>query len=355
MADRLRKYFPMIRTREEVIEEIQSKSELTAIFQRWTEEQQEEFLDFCTGVRGVKILYDGFFKAVMDPDAAPERLEDFISQVLDQRVKIVKVLPIESRIAEETALSVLDIVVQLENNSLINVEVQKIGYSFPGQRCACYSADLLLRQYKRLRSEKGKKFTYKDVKSVYTIVLFEHSPGEFRDFPEDYVHRIEATSNTGIRIDLLQKYVFLPLDIFKEHRHNKTIRNKLDGWLTFFSTDEPETVERLIDIYPEFIPMYQEIYTICRNMENVMEFYSEELKIMDRNTVLYMIDEMQDTIDAQKKKLDQKEAEIDNQKVKLNQQKGELDAQKEKLSENAAVIRDMQREIERLKALLDEK
>ena len=355
MANKLQKCFPMIRTREEVLDDIHGREDLTALFQSWTERQQEEFLDFCTGVRGVKILYDGFFKAIMDPDVVPVRLEDFVSQVLGQQVKIVKVLPIESRIAEETALSVLDIVVQLEDSSLINVEVQKVGYSFPGQRCACYSADLLLRQYKRLRSEKGKKFSYKDVKSVYTIVLFEQSPGQFRKFPEDYVHRMEARSDTGIEVELLQKYVFLPLDIFKEHRHNKSIRNKLDAWLTFFSMDEPEAVERLIETYPEFIPMYQEIYTICRNMENVMEFYSEELKIMDRNTVLYMIDEMQDTIDAQKKKLDQKEAEIDNQKVKLNQQKGELDAQKEKLSENAAVIRDMQREIERLKALLDEK
>lgn len=67
----------------------------------------------------------------------------------------------------------MDMVIQLADGSLANVEIQKLGYRFSGQRSACYSADLLLRQYKRLREEKGKSFTYKDVKNVYTIVLFE--------------------------------------------------------------------------------------------------------------------------------------------------------------------------------------
>ena len=60
----------------------------------------------------------------------------------------------------------IDIVVELQDHSLANVECQKIGYTFPGQRAACYSADLLLRQYKRVRGEKGKNFSYKDIKKT---------------------------------------------------------------------------------------------------------------------------------------------------------------------------------------------
>ena len=41
-----------------------------------------------------------------------------------------------------------------------------IGYLFPGERSACYSADMLLRQYKRVRRELGKKFHYRDIKKV---------------------------------------------------------------------------------------------------------------------------------------------------------------------------------------------
>ncbi len=38
---------------------------------------------------------------------------------------------------------------------------------------------------------------------------------------------------------------------------------------------------------------------MCRNVENIMGLFSEELRILDRNTVRYIIDEMQTTIDNQ--------------------------------------------------------
>ncbi len=79
----------------------------------------------------------------------PERFNDFLSCLPGERVKVLKVLPGDStRIVDETSLLITDIVVELEDGSIANVEMQKIGYLFPGQRCACYSADLLLRQYK---------------------------------------------------------------------------------------------------------------------------------------------------------------------------------------------------------------
>ena len=101
MANGLKKYFPMIRTREEILDEISGNEILLEMYRKWDEKQRREFLDFCTGVKGVKILYDSFFKEIMDPDAAPERLEEFLSLILKQQVKILNVLPNDStRIAE---------------------------------------------------------------------------------------------------------------------------------------------------------------------------------------------------------------------------------------------------------------
>ena len=62
MANRLKDYFPLIRERKEVLKEIGSSMALSTLFDSWEQERQEEFLDFCTGVKGVKILYDSFFK-----------------------------------------------------------------------------------------------------------------------------------------------------------------------------------------------------------------------------------------------------------------------------------------------------
>lgn len=92
MVNGLKKYFPMLRSREEVLEEIHSRKELREVFQGWQTEQQEEFLDVCTGARGVKILYDSFFKEIMNPDTMPERLEEVLSLLLNQNVKILRVL-----------------------------------------------------------------------------------------------------------------------------------------------------------------------------------------------------------------------------------------------------------------------
>lgn len=223
MKNKLQTYFPIIRTRGEVLEELRENKELWKTFCGWKETCQQEYLDLCTGVKGIKLLYDTYFKAIMNPDTRPDRFNDFISEMLGQRVKVLKVLPNESaRIAAESSLLVMDVVVQLEDGSIANVEVQKIGYLFPGERSACYSADLLLRQYKRAREELGATFSYKNIKKVYTIVLFEKSGSEFRKFSAElYLHRFRQTSDTGVEINLLQEYTFVCLDIFNNIIHNK--------------------------------------------------------------------------------------------------------------------------------------
>jgi hypothetical protein len=179
----------MIKTRDEILSHIRADKNLSATFNGWKEEHQNEFLDFCSGVKGVKLLYDSFFKEVFNPEYAPDRLNDFLSLLIGKKVKISRILQNDStRIADESALLITDIVVEFEDGSIANVEIQKIGYMFPGQRAACYSSDLLLRQYKRLRSEKDEVFTYKKIKTVYTIVLFENSSKEFHKCTQNYIH-----------------------------------------------------------------------------------------------------------------------------------------------------------------------
>ena len=210
-----------------------------------------------------------------------------------------------------------DLVVSLGDGSLANLEVQKIGYLFPGERSACYSSDLLLRQYRRIRGMRKKKFSYKDIKNVYTIVLFENSPKVFQQFPQKYFHMFEQKSDTGLELNLLQKYIFIPLDIFKRVRQNKGIKGKLEAWLMFLSSDEPEDIVRLITDYPEFKVIYDEVYNLCLNVEKVMKMFSKELKELDQNTVQLMIDEMQEEIDSQKRALSSKDVEIESQRKEL--------------------------------------
>lgn len=191
MKNKLQNYFPMIRTQGEVLSELRENTKLWKTFCEWEGKYQQEYLDICTGVKGVKLLYDTYFKAVMNPDTRPERLNDFLSEILGKKVKILKVLPNESaQIAAESSLLIMDIVVQFEDGSIANVEVQKIGYLFPGQRSACYSSDLLLRQYKRVRAELGQGFTYRKSRKYIPLSCSKKVIRIFLTFQRKYIFTI---------------------------------------------------------------------------------------------------------------------------------------------------------------------
>lgn len=115
-----------------------------------------------------------------------------------------------------------------------------------------------------------------------------------------------------MQIELLQEYVFICLDIFRKNLHNKGVRenDRLAAWLTFLSEDDPEWILKLMEVYPEFESMYQEVYKLCRDTEVMMGLFSEELAELDKNTVEYMIDEMQ-------AKIDEKDQEIEKLKARL--------------------------------------
>lgn len=295
---KLSQFFPSIRGKELILDDIRKSSKLSSIYENWSNDQQEEFLDICIGNKGVKMLYDSFFKEVLNPEYTPDRLSDLLSVLIEKKVKVKDVLPNDStRLGDEMSLVITDIVVELEDKSLANIEVQKLGYLFTGERASCYSADLLLRQYKRLRDKAKSKFSYKDIAPVYTIVFLESSPACFWEFKNEYVHRFSTTSNTGINLNMLQNFIFIPIDIFLEKLHNRGIESELDAWLTFLGCDEPKYIIELITKYPGFKSMYSDLYDLCQNIERVMEMWSKELQILDRNTVKYMIDELQEQLD----------------------------------------------------------
>ena len=353
MKNKLQQYFPMIRTEGEVLKELREHKELWQTFCEWEDRYQKEYLDICTGVKGLKLLYDTYFKAVMNPDTRPERLNDFLSEILGRKIKILKVLPNESaRIASESSLLIMDIVVQFEDGSIANVEVQKVGYLFPGQRCACYSSDLLLRQYKRIRLELGKSFTYKEIQKVYTIVLFEKSSAAFHKFSDEiYIHHFEQKSDTGMEMDLLQEYTFICLDIFNSVIHNegREIENRLEEWLVFLSQDDPNMIIKLLNRDPVFQRIYEEVYTICLNTERMMNMFSKELEILDRNTVKLMIDEMEEEVVEAKRKADEAVRKADEAVRKADEAESRAKQAEHREKQAREEVDNLKKELEKMK------
>lgn len=338
----LRDLFPMIKTREEVMQEIRKNETMQITFSGWTTEQQEQFLDWCSGARGHRMLYDIYFKRVFHPEYHPENLTGLLEAIMGKKIDSFTILSQESGLIDEKrSLMVMDILVLLKDGTRVNVEVQKIGYDFPGERAACYSADLLLRQYQRL-GEEGKKRTYADMKPVITIVFIEESIPLFHE-NEQYIHHYTQQSETGLPLHLLQEYYFVPLDIFRQAMHDKPMetRTELEAWLTFLTAEDPEEICDFLSAFPEFEAPYKQLYTICKNVEVAMGMFSESLRILDENTTKLMIDEMKKRFELE---LEERNATIQEKDVTIQ----EKDAV---IQEKDDLIEDLRRQLQQKQPL----
>ena len=177
-------------TKQECLAELRKHPRSYFAYQNMTQEWKNRFLGFMEGTKTLPLTYNLFFKKLFNPDIYPERLSSLISSIIGTRVTVQCILSNEDSMLPSTSLLLLDILVQLEDGSIANVEIQKIPYAFPGERMSCYSSDLMLRQYTRVKSLKGSSFIYKDLKTVYTIVMFENSPNECKETQstEIYLH-----------------------------------------------------------------------------------------------------------------------------------------------------------------------
>ena len=199
--------------REEALNRIKSSKTAYDIFQGFSIQNQEDILGFIQGIKGLPILYDGFYKYIFDPERHPERLEDFLSEIFGQKVSIEQVLAKEgNKLSEEGSLVVMDVVVRLSDGSIVDVEMQKHGYLFTGERSSCYMADMIMRQNNRVKSLKQKDFKFCHMKPVYLVILMERSTKEFKAVSPIYIHRFEKSFDSGVELNLLSNLVYISLD-----------------------------------------------------------------------------------------------------------------------------------------------
>ena len=121
-----------------------------------------------------------------------------------------------------------------------------------------------------------------------------------------------------------------------------------EAWLAFLSSDDPRVILRILEDYPGiFRPLYDRICTMCQNTKEMMHMFSEELSILDKNTVMMMIEEQQETIEQQKQELSHQKQELSKKDETIGQQKQELSQQKQELSQQKQEIEYLRRELEK--------
>ncbi|MBQ0027857.1 MAG: PD-(D/E)XK nuclease family transposase [Lachnospiraceae bacterium] len=288
-------------------------------------EIQDELLSFIMGESGLYITYDAFFKRIMSPNLHPRRLESFLSAVLNTSVTIIDVVPNEGFIIRErNSLVIMDIIVKTIDGAIINVEMQKIGHSFPGQRTECYVADSIMRQYNTARDELGKSFSYNKIRPAYLIVLMEDSPNEFIKAAPNYMHIRKVVYDTGISLPTLENICIISLDTFNKVMQNKTITNELEAWLTFFSCTDMKRINQLISDFPEFVEIYKEIWRLRLDMEELINMFSRSLAEADYYNELSMIREFKAEAKALAAEIEEKKAEIADKDAEIADKDAEI-------------------------------
>ncbi len=310
-----------VRSHEEVMDIIMGDPGMKDQYERLKPEMKEQVVGFLEGTRSLCILYDNFFRKIFDPYVHRERIERLISALFGQRVKIRDVLPREGfEIIDEGSLVIMDILVELESGSIVNVEMQKVGYLFPSQRSSCYAADIVMRQYNKKKNDLGNRFTYKDISPVYLFVLMEKSPESFKN-ASSYITRREVSYSSGINLPETVNITYITLDKFNDRIDNKieveSTDDELYTWLTFLSRDDAESVVRLVDSHPEFAEIYHEIALFREDPGEVMKMFSEALAFLDKNTERYMVDYYADKAEAETVRADKAEERADKAESEL--------------------------------------
>ena len=250
----------------------------------------------------------------------------------------------------------------------MDLEVQRISVDFPFERAACYASDLVVRQYEQIKAEQGPgtKFNYQSIRPVYVIVIMNSGTEKYRAFPHSYIHRTPdiVRFDTGLEERAIQKYIFITLDIFRKLMNNedKYKMTELEAWMTFFGSDRPEDIARLVRDYPEFKEMYREINRFRLKPEEMMGMIGDAIRILDEGDAIMQIERLHSEVEQLQGKAEQLQGEADRLQGETERLQGEkeqlqgeterlrdrLSKQDSLLSEKDTLIAELQKRLEQL-------
>lgn len=155
-------------------------------------------------------------------------------------------------------------------------------------------------------------------------------------------------AHTGLELELLQEFYFIPLDIFLSIMDNEgkgRALSRLEAWLYFIGSDKTEHIYRVIKDHPWFAELYEDVNEFRHHPEEAIAMFSDALRILDENTTRYMIDELKQEIDEQKERIDEQHVQLEKKQSMIDEQQNMIDEQqkviaklKRKLGEQGALL-----------------
>ena len=358
----------------------------------------DRFAGFFAGKKTLPLLYDPFFKMIFNPVESRARLSELVSCILGQHVTVIEVFP-DTSYAFVNSFVIMDMVVRLDDGSITNIEIQKVPYDFPAARISCYSADLVLRQFRMLQGMNegqrndyyddaagGKagnetsqaadgsssKPSYENMKKVHTIIFFEKSSSSLKS-PKDkrlYFHVGKTVFNTEINMKLLQEYHLISLDTFRKYRYSDIIEGRIDSvdfdcddsqyeigltekmrtdrlkYLSLFCAETPDEINRLVSFFPDLYAIRQKINEYLTRPEEVLNMFSEALRILDNNTAELMADRYKAELEVANKKAERWKAEAEKRSTEAEARRVEAEQGRAQAEARIKELEDQLKELE---------
>ena len=135
-----------------------------------------------------------------------------------------------------------------------------------------------------------------------------------------------------MELELLQRFYLISLDVFSENKYPMDKNNRVTAWLSLLATRNVDDLTEILAVYPWLEAIYQDMASYLHKPEEVLTMFSDALKILDHNTVQYMIDEMQNTIDDQKAQISYKDSQLADKDSQINDLAAEIAALKKQLA-----------------------
>ena len=162
-----------------------------------------------------------------------------------------------------------------------------------------------------------------------------------------YIHRGRTVFDTGLKMELLQEYCLVALDVFREKPYPKD-KTEQTAWIAFLATDSLRQAEELVIEFPWLEEIYAEMAEYLHRPEEVLNMYSEALKIMDQNTVQYMIELQQQRLEE----MQSRNEELQCQAEEMQSRNDELQCQAEEMQSRNEELQHQTEEAQRQNAEL---
>ena len=162
---------------------------------------------------------------------------------------------------------------------------------------------------------------------------------------------------------LLQEYHLISLDTFRKYRYSDIIEGRIDSadidcddtqyenrltekmrrdrlmYLSLFTAETPDEINRLAALFPELFPIRQKIREYLTRPKEVINMFSEALRILDNNTAELMADRFK--------------AQLENAKIEVKAVKHELKTTRKEVTAARQELKITKQEVDAAKQEVD--